>query len=56
MVLFLALVIVALALSLAGVLIKGLFYLLIIGVLIFLADLILGGHRLGRRRAGRPAR
>lgn len=56
MTLFLFLIIVALALGLAGMLIKGLFYLLIIGVVIFALDLILGGHHLGKRRAGRLPR
>lgn len=56
MVLFLALVIIALALSLAGVLIKGVFYLLIIGIAVFALDLVLGGHWLGRRRASRVPR
>jgi hypothetical protein len=55
MVLFLFLVIVAIALGIVGVLVKGLFYLLIIGVVIFLIDLILGGIVLGRRRS-RPVR
>jgi hypothetical protein len=53
---FLFLVIVAIVLGIVGVVIKGLFYLLIIGVLVFLAGLVLGGMRLGRRRGTRPAR
>ena len=50
MVLFLLLVIAAIALGIVGVVVKGLFYLLIIGIVVILADLILVGLRLGRRR------
>jgi hypothetical protein len=56
MALFLFLVIVAIALGIVGVTVNGLFYLLIIGILLFLADLVLGGIRMGRRRGTRPAR
>jgi hypothetical protein len=55
MALFLFIVIVAIALGIVGVMVKGLLYLLIIGVVLFLADLVLGGILLGRRRS-RPAR
>jgi hypothetical protein len=55
MTLFLFVIIVAIALGITGVVVKGLFYLLIIGVVLFLADLVLGGMRLGRR-GRRPAR
>jgi hypothetical protein len=55
MALFLFVIIVAIALGITGVVVKGLFYLLIIGVVLFLADLVLGGVRIGRRRS-RPAR
>jgi hypothetical protein len=55
MALFLFIVIVAIALGIIGVVIKGLFFLLIIGVVIFLANLVFGGLRWGRRRS-RPAR
>lgn len=55
MALFLFIVIVAIALGLVGVLVKGLFFLLIIGVVLFLADLVFTGMRWGRRRSG-PAR
>jgi hypothetical protein len=48
--LFLALIIVAIGLGIAGWAVKGLFFLLIIGILVFLADLVLGGIRIGRRR------
>jgi hypothetical protein len=56
MVIFLLLLIIAIVLGFLGVLLKGLFYLLIIGVVVFLADLVLSGLRLGRRRGQRPAR
>jgi hypothetical protein len=56
MALFLFVIIVAIALGITGVVVKGLFYLLIIGIVIFLADLVLGGVRMGRRRGSRPAR
>ena len=56
MALFLFIVIVAIALGLVGVVVKGLFYLLIIGVVLFLADLVIGGIRMGRRRGARPSR
>jgi hypothetical protein len=55
MALFLFVVIVAIALGIVGVVIKGLFYLLIIGAVLFLADLVFGGIVVGRRRS-RPAR
>lgn len=54
MVLFLLLVIAAIALGIVGVVVKGLFYLLIIGIIVILVDLIVVGVRLGRRR--RPTR
>jgi hypothetical protein len=54
MVLFLLLIIAAIALGIIGVVAKGLLYLLIIGVVVFLADLIFLGARL--RGRGRPAR
>jgi hypothetical protein len=51
-ILFLLLIIAAIALGIIGFVIKGLIYLLIIGVVVFLADLIFFGARLrgGRRR------
>jgi hypothetical protein len=55
MVLFLLLIIVAIALGIVGAVVKGLFYLLIIGVVVVLADLIWLGTRMGRRRS-RPGR
>lgn len=54
MVLFLLLVIVAIALGIVGVVVKGLFYLLIIGIVVILVDLVIVGVRLSRRR--RPNR
>ena len=48
---FLLLLIVAIALGIVGVVVKGLLYLLIIGIVVFLGALLLGA--LGMRRAGR---
>lgn len=50
MVLFLLLIIVAIALGIVGAVIKGLLYLLVIGVIIFLCSFVLLGRRLRRRR------
>jgi hypothetical protein len=55
MVLFLLLVIAAIALGIVGVVVKGLFYLLIIGIVVILVDLLVVGIRLSRRRR-RPNR
>lgn len=52
--LFLLFIIVAIALGIIGVVIKGLFWLLIIGIVVVIVDLIVLGLRAGRRR--RPAR
>lgn len=52
MALFVALILVAVALGISGWVVKGLFFLLIIGILVFLADLVFGGIRIGRRRGG----
>lgn len=54
MILFLFLVIVAIGLGIAGVVAKGLFYLLIIGVVLFVADLVLLGWRLSHSRRRPP--
>jgi hypothetical protein len=54
--LFLLLVIVAIALGIVGVVAKGLLYLLIIGIAVFLAALILAALRIRRRPSRRPAR
>ncbi len=55
MALFLLIVILAIVLGIIGVVIKGLFYLLIIGVIVFLADLVYlrTRARVRRRRAAR---
>lgn len=50
MILFLLLIIAAIALGIIGVVIKGLLYLLIIGVVIFLLSFVLLGTRLRPRR------
>ena len=55
MALFLLLIIVAIALGIIGVVVKGLLYILIIGVVVLLADLFLVGVRL-RRSGRRPGR
>jgi hypothetical protein len=55
MVLFLLLVIAAIALGIVGVVVKGLFYLLIIGIVVILVDLVVAGIRLSHRRR-RPTR
>lgn len=55
MALFLLLIIVAIALGIVGVVVKGLLYVLIIGVAVLLADLVLAGLRL-RRSGRRPTR
>jgi Flp pilus assembly protein TadB len=54
--LFLLLVIVAMVLGIVGVVAKGLLYLLFIGIVVFLAALILGALRMRRRPGKRPAR
>ena len=53
--LFLLLVLVAMMLGIVGVVVKGLLYLLIIGIVVFLGALLRGGLRM-RRRPRRPAR
>jgi hypothetical protein len=54
MVLFLLLVLAAIALGIVGAVVKGLLYLLIIGVVVFLCAFIVLGTRM--RRARRPVR
>jgi hypothetical protein len=54
--LFLLLVIVAIVLGIVGVVVKGLVYLLIIGIAVFLGALVLGALRMRRRPGRRPAR
>jgi hypothetical protein len=53
---FLLLVIVAIALGIIGVVAKGLSYLLIIGIVVFLGALILAALRMRRRPGKHPAR
>jgi hypothetical protein len=55
MVLFFLLIIAAIVLGAVGYAVNGLFYLLIIGAVLFLADLVYLGTRLGRGRR-RPTR
>jgi hypothetical protein len=54
--LFLLLVIVAVALGIVGAVVKGLLYLLIIGIVVFLGALVLASLRMRRRPGKRPAR
>ncbi|GAA3907869.1 hypothetical protein GCM10023084_70130 [Streptomyces lacrimifluminis] len=56
MALFLLLVLVAVILGIIGVAVHGLGYLLAIGIVIFVADLIFFGARLSRRARRRPVR
>jgi hypothetical protein len=51
MALFLLLIIIAIALGIAGAVVKGLFYLLVIGIVILIADIAFLGVRI--RRSGR---
>ena len=50
MALFLLLIIAAIALGIVGAVVKGLFYLLLIGIAVVIIDLVLLGARLGRKR------
>ncbi|HEY2519203.1 MAG TPA: hypothetical protein VGJ19_03760 [Streptosporangiaceae bacterium] len=56
MALFLFIIIIAIVLGVLGAVLHGLFWLLIIGIVIFLANLVFGGMRLGRRRHSRTPR
>ena len=56
MALFLFIIIVAIALGILGVVLHGLFWLLIIGIVIFLLNLVFGGIRYGRNRGSRIGR
>jgi hypothetical protein len=49
-------VIVAVALGIVGVVVKGLIFLLIIGIVVFLGALLLGALRMRRRPGKSPAR
>jgi hypothetical protein len=51
---FLLLVIVAIVLGIVGVAVKGLLFLLFIGIVVFLGALLLAALRI-RRRPGRPS-
>jgi hypothetical protein len=53
---FLLLVIVAIVLGIVGVAAKGLLYLLIIGIVVFLGALTFAALRMRRRLGKRPAR
>ena len=53
---FLLLVIVAIALGIVGVVVKGLLYLLFIGILVFLGAILLSALRMRRRPGKRSAR
>ncbi len=50
---FLLLVIVAIVLGIVGVVVKGLLFLLFIGIVVFLGALVLGALRI-RGRSGKP--
>lgn len=54
--LFLLLVIVAIALGIVGVVVKGLLYLLFIGIVVLLGGLIFAALRMRRRPGRRQAR
>lgn len=56
MALFLFVIIIAIVLGILGVVLKGLFYLLIIAIVIFLINLIIASVRYGRRRGTRHPR
>jgi hypothetical protein len=56
MALFLFVIIIAIALGILGVVLKGLFWLLIIGIVLFLANLVFGGMRLGKKRGSQTPR
>lgn len=56
MALFLFVIIIAIVLGILGIVLKGLFYLLIIAIVIFLINLIIGSIRLGKNRGSRPTR
>jgi hypothetical protein len=54
--LFLLLVIVAIVLGIVGVVVKGLLYLLFIGIAVLLGALVLAALRMRRRSGRQPAR
>ncbi|WP_327066396.1 hypothetical protein OG500_11170 [Kitasatospora sp. NBC_01250] len=53
MALFLFILLIAVVFGFVGALVKGLLWLLVIGAVLFVAALVLGGMRLGRRREAR---
>jgi len=53
---FLLLVLVAIVLGIVGVVVKGLLYLLFIGIVVFVCALLLSALRIRRRAGKRPAR
>jgi len=55
-VLFLLILIVAIVLGIVGAVAKGLLYLLVIGVLLLVADVVFAGARWSKRSARRPQR
>ena len=56
MAVFLLLIIVAIVLGIVGVVAKGLFFLLVIGIVLFLADLAYVAVRWSRRTGRQPIR
>ncbi|MBY8888299.1 hypothetical protein K7472_26175 [Streptomyces sp. PTM05] len=56
MALFLLIILVAIALGIVGAVVHGLLYLLIIGVIVFLLNLVFFGLRIGRRTHRKPNR
>jgi hypothetical protein len=56
MALFLFLILVAVVLGIVGVVVKGLFYLLIIGIVVFLLAFVVVGRLINAGRRQRPAR
>ena len=54
--LFLLLVVVAIVLGIVGVVAKGLLYLLIVGIVVFLGALLFGALRMRRRPGRRQSR
>ncbi|MEU4116768.1 hypothetical protein AB0F71_20020 [Kitasatospora sp. NPDC028055] len=53
MALLLFILLIAVVFGFVGVLVKGLLWLLLIGIVLFVGGLVFGGLRLGSRRAGR---
>lgn len=53
---FLLLILAAVILGIIGFTVEGLFYLFVIGIVVFLLALVLFGLLIGRRRASRPHR